>query len=216
MVVAQENGAWKISREELLQSNVVSGRKGKVYGAAEGERFFFARELGSTLHLILGPAPASTNSGSAVLEGEEYVYPVSSSDSGKWMKKKYRFVDKDGNTCEGTITRVEQVSQATPHFGTADKWRTGGMSKEEVAQEKWDLGRKMLAGHVEDHDCGKTTVLWGQPASLKGAASAALLPAEGVQERALQLFRSLPSYAAVQKRYEQETGSRERSGCIGE
>jgi len=204
MVVVLENGAWKISREELLQSNVLAGRKGKVYGAAEGERFFFTRGGGEALHVILDEKPDQQGGGSSLaLENGDVVSP--SLRVSKYSS--FRFFDQDGQTCTGSIGRTEVMSLATPHFGTTQKWGSGSMAPEEVAREKWDLGRLVLAGHVEKSDCGDRDIQWAQPLQYKGVVVSGK-GSDPMEDKGLKLFRGLASYAAVQKRFEQETGSR--------
>jgi len=210
MVLMKEGAVWKISREELLRSDVLAQQQKKTGSNNIGDRFLF---LKNNWLVLSDPEDNGLPSDQVFLHeiGNEAVRSPFQTDiqgtAERLNGKRYR-VFTAGDACEVQPGNVLLVSLGTPHFSTAERWRNSGMPVEEVALEKWNEGNKLLAMRLPATSiCKGGDLLWAQPITANGAGATKTSADQATREQALKLFRKLPEFETTQNAYIKDTGS---------
>lgn len=119
-----------------------------------------------------------------------------------------RVFDADGRACESRVARLAVRAAITPHFSMAEAASDGtAPDPARLNREVWALSEaqgRQLVGVLEPPCEG----LFALDASDVTPEIYRATPVEGDERRAaIAAFRALPVYAAIQRRYEEETRS---------
>lgn len=215
MVLVLEGSAWRIGREELMQSAVLGG-DAQATPLAQGA-FSFVLEAGGTRYVVID-ANASTGwaQGPAVLRSDDHprivTRPVAPAQLpgavAAWSGRSVRLLGKAGVVCTGRIADISLMARVEPHFGTRDEDQNS--SKATIAKETWDAAVEdnvgappMAVGRVVP-DAGSSCAgaVFAQDASHAVAQSWPETPVpNALRAAALQRFRELRGVAALQTEY---------------
>jgi hypothetical protein len=222
LVVVREDGALRIGREEMLQSNVI-GAKDSVRGLGRAKFGFVVTE--DVPYLVIVPkADGAWGTGDPTLVSRSSPAVARSAVDMKslpenlraWKGREVALFDPMGKPCRGKVEELLLLAGFEPHFGTLGEWdgdpQLGSgqrASDQAVAQEIWDMGDDtlMLVGRVSDQCRG---ALWGRVDD-KNLVPRLVEQRDDVDElerAALESFRSLKGYGLIQKDFTAETSEK--------
>lgn len=210
LILASGKDGLQISREEMLQSNVV--------GDEVDERRAYDPQVMALLAdgaVVLDPAPKATwGKGPAKIVSRPTVamkeLDVDASGYGDWIGREMELFGRDGEPCAAKIVDLALRADVVPHFGTVSMWEgefdpKARASDAEVAAQLWSLASESaigsglrLVGKVNG-DCNDA--LWARP---KGGPSVPVVgrPMTGPAARnVLSAFTDLPGYHTNQADY---------------
>ncbi|HJZ86643.1 MAG TPA: nuclear transport factor 2 family protein [Polyangia bacterium] len=209
LILVREGEAWKIAREEMLDSRMVASAGAAAGAAAAGaatarDRFAFVVADG----VVLDSAPRKEwERGPPELLSDGFPMVVARSvDASRlpsaltsWRGRTLRLLSAGGKSCEAAVTGFRLIGRQVPHFGQREQWQ--GKAKPLVAAEAWDQSDHVLVATLAPGCTGT----WARAAELPAPALADATPAEGaLRAAALRELRRLPAYAAIQKSFREE------------
>jgi len=214
LVLVKEDGALRISREEMLASKQIRGQ------ASENGSFFHVIPQGvvvgsnPTPGLKTGPLQLLSRKGIVIVQGavDPSTLPV---DVRQLIGKKFKLMNETQELCEATLQDFYLVKRIEPHFGSLQQWNgeEGAgprLSDAQVAEEVWShfesITDLLLVGQVK----GCKGATWARLAELPAPTfSRDERPSQAWVQAALKQFKLLPAYQATQKSYESEVDPKE-------
>jgi len=217
LVLVRENGGFKISREEMLQS-IIKGKK--KLPSLPLDRFAYVIDADGS-HVVLHTKPKDRWSRGIprLILRDRLVIVRRAVDATKlppeilrWRDQKFRLFDSNGVVCEATVTGFAVIGRVVPHFGTEQAWdgEMGNqpMSKKAIAKDAWDLskmGGHVLTGELDVNKGDCAGALWAQVASLPiPVVTTAETPDKEIEKAALAAFRKLRAYKKIAGDYREE------------
>lgn len=225
LVPEGKDGALKITREEMLSSQVV-GQDAKPEDLGVGAIGFSMS--GKRDDLLVWSMPAQRDwydehDVKSIVRAESAVAPALMSklpnDVQKLKGQKLNVFGDDGKACEMVIKGFSIVGEVVPHFGQVQYWNGDpAMSDDGVRKSDEEVGRGIMgladggglyvAANVEPTGNACKGWTWGSvKADVKASAFTALKGKDASKEP-LKFFRSLPGYVQIQKGYKESTGSK--------
>jgi hypothetical protein len=226
LLLARENGALRIAREEMLSSQTEQPTPPAALAAAE-RGFFFVIEEG----VVLSRSPGRTAARGplTLLPESNVVYLVRSAvDDQKlddatrsWRGQKLQLYDDKGPACVATVKELSLLVRVDPHFSTTQLWdgivdESGSpvkngkpYSKAAITREAWAMGEPILVGTL----AGGCKASWARDPALPQPAIATVTDEveDGLRTEAEKQVRRDPAVAAAEK--EARTGTDREEGA---
>jgi hypothetical protein len=218
IVLTRGKDALRISREEMLHSNVIGS------GALPPSKFAFAIDAGGP-QLVIHTKPDETwSTGAPALVSSGY--PVTTrrsvdasklpADLASWVGKKVELFGKSGLACEGEVSALSVIGRIDPTIETQTRWggtgpyeADGKVPPKQIALEAWDLGAssggRILAAAVKPSSGACKGALWGRLASADKPTLVDAVPADAATMAAmLAELQKTKVYTDAQARYQTE------------
>jgi hypothetical protein len=196
LVVVREDGALKISSEEMLRSQIDHKQN-------TAQPFAWVVDGG----VVLSDSPDDDWGKGATkidLTGNTRVWRKADTktlpaDLSAWLGRKVRaWNDKGQVVCESKVNGFRVLGRVYEHFGTRQEWNEAGDSTK-AADEAWGLAGKVLVG---DLDAACKNAMWARPATLPVPEVGVFADADAeTRKTAIAAFRKLPAYKLIQKEW---------------
>jgi hypothetical protein len=211
LVIVPTAAGPRIAREEMLTS-VLAGAESKStisdLRAVHRDGLILSMKPGAAW--VASPPRLATEPNVVLRDVDESKLP---SDVTAWKGRAVQAFDAAGARCEAKVVGFTLRAQIVPHFGMIQNFRgelgTPPSTPTQIAAELWELaegGGQALIGKLEPPCAGS---LWALDAAKTAPAIAKAEPvSDDLKRQAVKAFRSLPSYATVQKQFvaEKKTG----------
>lgn len=210
LVLIQEKGNWKISREEMLNSHLASNKT--TYQYPDPKKFVFTMMVDNREFAILSDEepneewgkgePKLLQRGSPWVAIQEIDFSKLPKDKAAW---KTALLDLNHNGCvEHTIKDLFLLSAYQPHFGVVQEWEgthpdippgTPKMTEQEIANAVWGGGSGEARHFVAElnpmvvEDCLQTYIKTFEIS-------------DKTTKQALDEFRKLKGYLTIQENYQ--------------
>jgi ketosteroid isomerase-like protein len=220
MVIVREKGALRVSREEMLKSDL---ERAKAPPAFSPDRFAFVIHDGGPRVVVREAPPADWKLGAPTLLADGGVFPTRNGvnlkklppELSSWVGRRLRLYGPGGPVCEADVTGLSIVTRVTPHSSEVARWHGDGtmsgepsrapLSKAEIAEsaqsasESADPRATLLTAELGPPTGDCKTAAWAQAAGSPPAKVAAAEPADAATSAAaIAELRKLPAYGVIQ------------------
>ena len=223
LVIVEQGGALKISSEEMLSSKIKGADDVKPpapgeLGLVKTTGKHTALVLQPKVDVDLGKGSAKSISRGAASYKKANLDKVDASFK-TFIGKTVIFEGPEGKVCQGKVTELAVLAEATPHFGNRQHWDDEmGMgdgrvySDAEVAQDIYSLaegqGTSLVAlTDAKPDDCREAG--WGH---LEGKEAVKYdieyAPDKGLVEMTIDAFQKVAGYRTIQKEWKGYEGSK--------
>jgi len=158
LLLFREKDAWKIAREEMLQSqiDVKPSHGGQPYLAVyEGNVVFDSSgnvdtvDTVETVNETWFDGPPKLHDFDVLRSLDAKRLPASLS---QWQSKKLRVFTSTGDSCTAVISRFRMHYTAEWHFGTTQSWGNGEVPEAEMIQAIVKDGAALMEGVLDERD----------------------------------------------------------------
>lgn len=224
LIVVKQGGALKISSEEMLSSKIQDGQEqAKPYPATQ---LGLVKMTDKHTALVLDSEASGDLGKGRATSISRGASSYKAADMGKVAAQHKDLIGKliifegdDGQVCQGKVTSLAVLAEATPHFGNRQHWDDlAGMgdgrvySDAEVAQDIYELadgqGTSLVAlTEASPEDC--KLAAWGHLDGSKFTRyELEYAPDKGLVEMAMDAFKTVPGYKEIQKDWMREEGAK--------
>lgn len=159
LLLVNDKQGWRIAQEELLSSTVERTYK-------TGQNFLLVYDDGPVLS---ADVDESWGQGAHTLKGFVGHQAVNDAklpdDLRRWRDEKLELFDKQGQRCTARVSGFELTAQAEWHFGTVESWNNGEVPKNEISDEVWAQGQKLLQATLSDQSGACKDLVFARRAS---------------------------------------------------
>ncbi|MDB4967616.1 MAG: hypothetical protein JWN44_3305 [Myxococcales bacterium] len=203
LVVARQEGAWKIAREEMLESERAPAEG--ALGAGEKLSLLMGRYA-----IVADEAEDGWSAGAARLDDEDD--PVTTSkravalppELAKWLGRKMIVYAPGAAACTATVKEVRVVGFVVPHFGLREDWKQSNKSARARAAEAWEMSAHLVGALLDG--CDTTNAAFARAAELPPVQLVTPVRDKTLRAAGIAAMRALPSWKALQKSYLAEHG----------
>lgn len=224
LIVVKQGGALKISSEEMLASKIQDGKaQAKALPASQ---LGLVKTTRDHTALVLDPEVSGDMGKGRATSISRGASSYKAADMGKvgaehkdLIGKLIVFEGEEGQVCQGKVTSLAVLAEATPHFGNRQHWDDlAGMgegrkfSDAEVAQDIYELadgqGTALVAlTDAKPDDCKLAS--WGHVDGSKFTRyEIEYAPDKGLVEMAMDAFKTVPGYKEIQKDWKKYDGAK--------
>lgn len=209
LVILREGDTLRISREEMLASQILSSRDAPALDVTLG----LLDEIDGALYLLLGRSGGEAHGPLRLVDDGEPVVVIAAVDPRKASPSVARWHGQavHSGTCAGKVTGFAEIVRVVPHFGERQTWEgtftdEPPYTDEEIATAAWAMATPYIAARVDlsgaAPGCEDTPL--ARPAGQSPVTAAEPVESAELLDQAVDAFRRLPAYAALQDEYAAE------------
>lgn len=206
LVIVSEGDAVRISREEMMASQILSSRDAPAFDMDLG----LIDEVDGGSYLLLGRSSREAHGPLRLLDDGEPVVVIATVDPRKASPAVARWHGQTvlGGTCAAKVTGFAEIVRVVPHFNERHAWEglytdDPPYSREEIAAAAWAMSTPYIGARLDFSgaapDCEHTGI--ARPAGQSPVSMAEPVMDAALLDRAVNAFRRLPAYAEIQEEY---------------
>lgn len=211
-VVVESPSAVSTDKPETMAGQIDSSEFAHV--VTEGRSTFVVLSADPQHEQWAQGAPALVSKGSPVVVRREVDQTLLPKAMTRLAGRSMRLVGTAGEVCRGTLAAPVLLSRVEPHFGERGRWsgddedengvKIPAPSDERVAEIAWDMANdgKLLVAELVGTTGDCRDALFARAADLPALTPvAARAPSASLTAQAMDAFRKLPAYEAIEKSY---------------